>query len=193
MSMIENARIINFKNDGDFISIRWLTESKKQIVSRYADENKDDFIRSLRDRNITSREQILNTTFSISIYESRGELKVRPDMMTANEIQAISVTSSPTVDSSKKTSPKATKTTPPSTVTPPTGSKSFTDKNWASKMGKIGAAKYQNTLALKRAQEPIAKLRDRIENLKFNCSPAFIETCNQFNSMLNAEIRNLEK
>lgn len=191
MSLIENARIVSFKNDGDFISIRWLTESKKQIVSRYTDDNKDDFVASLQARGITTKEKILATTFSISIYESRGELKVRPDMVTADELKTISV---PTT---KKVVPAKTAETNPvvaaKTTTSSFGPNSFADKTRASKMGKIGANKLHNKLALKRAQDPIMKLRERIESLKFDCSPAFVETCNQFNSMLSAELRNLEK
>ncbi len=215
MSIRLNAQVIEKpQRDGDYVHLTWRTDDGEVIDSSYAFERLTAFTDRLKARDI-NMDNILATKFSVVVYDdSNGEAKVRPQsIMLASEIKQQQRSSGRSdfvfPESSAKTKttsavkviPNATvKTAPtaavvsPTTVSPPSGiEKSFRDKNWASKMGKIGANKYQNTLALKRAQEPLTKIRERIESLKLNCSPSFIETCNQFNSLLNVEIRNLEK
>lgn len=81
------AKIAEYHDDGTYLNIEWVTNSKDIpggfLESNYTKDNRSIFRRKLvEELNIKSKDQILNTTFLISVYESQGRHMVRPENIT---------------------------------------------------------------------------------------------------------------
>ena len=174
-----NAKIIEIQDDGDFINIEWVTEKKQTIDSRYTGDNRSVFLKRLGQRDLTSISKIKAALFNISIFESKGELKVRPEsIMTDAEIQAISVTPAKN---------NLIEVVPVKTV-----SKDFKNKEWAAEQGRLGSMKLHNRKALSKTKESTLKLLERQKDSKLKCSPNLLKMCTQLNSLIDEELKNYQ-
>ncbi len=208
-----NAKITYIDMDSDSADVTWQTEHNEIIDSFLIHDNYKELAQRLialkfLSKNGLDKKTIYATTFNIRIYPHKDNKgwKVAPEScQLASDVKYVYVepsnvttvaatseiaTAKPVTATTVKTIAAPVKTTVP--VTQSVGRKSFTDKVRAAAMGKIGATKLQNKLALKRAQGPLAKLSERIKDGKLN-SPSFIESFNQFNRQLSAELKAFEK